>query len=118
MPSRVTPFVSSALAVLALIAACNGQGEGDECDPRNGNNDCRNGYVCTTPPPQFMGMRCCPSDTALATHPACQTGGGALDASAAPPDSSAAPADATATVDASAEPAPDAAATAIDGSSD
>ncbi|MCL2450907.1 MAG: hypothetical protein FWD17_18340 [Polyangiaceae bacterium] len=76
MASRVRPIFFSALAPLVLAAACNGQGAGDACDHRNGNNDCQSGYVCVTVSAPFSGDRCCPGDRSLPSVPACGTGGG------------------------------------------
>jgi hypothetical protein len=84
----------SSIAFLIVVGACNGQGEGDICDLRNGNNDCQNGYVCTMPPPPFMGTRCCPGNQALATVAACKVSSGGLDAGTAAPDAATGPVDA------------------------
>jgi hypothetical protein len=73
--------------VAALVGACAGQGEGDVCDPRNGNNDCQDGYTCTPPQPSQpsnSGYRCCPGDIAIATQAACKAGVGVGDASTGP----------------------------------
>jgi hypothetical protein len=79
MAIRFASSVFFALVSLALVGACNGQGEGDPCDTRNGNNDCQNGYVCTTmTAANFMGPRCCPGNPALATQAACRAGAGAV----------------------------------------
>jgi hypothetical protein len=89
MGLRSVPFVFSVFAAVALFAACNGQGEGDICDQRNGNNDCQNGYGCTQPSPPFVGDRCCPGDPSLATVPACKTGVASVNVDAAAPASAA-----------------------------
>jgi hypothetical protein len=72
----LVPGVAFWLAGLALSAACDGQGEGQACDPANGNNDCQDGYECTsTLPPGTLGSRCCPGVRSLATTAICsQTG--------------------------------------------
>jgi hypothetical protein len=86
MAHRLVPFLLSSLVGLVLLGACNGQGEGDICDMRNGNNDCQNGYVCRQPAAPFMGSRCCPGE-APATVPACGSGNVGLgDAGTAAPD--------------------------------
>jgi hypothetical protein len=80
------------LLFLSGFAACNGQSEGDVCDPLNGNNDCQNGYECTTIdlPPGIAGhgARCCPGYRPLATTYACGGNQGGPGASTAAPSSS------------------------------
>jgi hypothetical protein len=84
MLSRSVAAFFFLLSTLALVGACNGQSEGDVCDPRNGNGDCRNGYACT--PKTLGGDRCCPTDLALVTTAACGLNQGAsTDASSAAP---------------------------------
>jgi hypothetical protein len=65
-----------AFFVFATAAvACSNQGEGDLCDPNNGNNDCQDGLQCTA----MNGVtgavanryRCCPVLPALPTTAAC-----------------------------------------------
>ena len=71
------PFVHATLAAfisLTLPGGCDVQGEGQILNAANGNNDCANGYTCTSPdvlPPGINGARCCPGDRSLATSPAC-----------------------------------------------
>jgi hypothetical protein len=90
MPVRSTLIFAPCLVVVGLFAACNRQGEGEVCDPRannNGNNDCTSNLTC-----QLIGgvppTRCCPSDLARATAPACGANHAVVDANTAPPDSS------------------------------
>jgi hypothetical protein len=115
MGLRFVPFVFWASAALALFAACNGQSEGDICDPRNGNNDCQNGYACTAPMAPYMGNRCCPGDLSLATAPACKVGVAAIDASTAAPGAGA---DDAASVDAAPDAAAGDSAAVVDAASD
>jgi hypothetical protein len=92
MASRFVPFVFfvlASVAVAALAVACNGQGEGDLCDLRNGDNDCQNGFKCSSPQPGFFGNRCCPADPALAKVNACKVGTTGVNSSPSPPDAGA-----------------------------
>jgi|HubBroStandDraft_6_1064221.scaffolds.fasta_scaffold833043_2 hypothetical protein len=74
------------LASLTALVACSNQGEGEYCDPMNGDNDCQSGLVCIAAP-GLTGMftsRCCPMSAADATTAACGLNTTtALDASAA-----------------------------------
>jgi hypothetical protein len=77
--SSLAPFVLFA-AVAALVGsiACSSQGEGEYCDPLNGDNDCQNGLKCEAAPGLSSSLahndRCCPTDTALAKTAACMVG--------------------------------------------
>jgi hypothetical protein len=77
--------VLSLLVVGGWIAlACSNQGEGERCELRNGNDDCQDGLICN--PTQYQGSnRCCPVDSAAATHPACVTPTSPITADSAPP---------------------------------
>jgi hypothetical protein len=77
--------VVSLLVVGGWIAlACSNQGEGERCELRNGNDDCQDGLICN--PTQYQGShRCCPVDSATATHPACVIPTSPITADSAPP---------------------------------
>lgn len=84
-------FAVLALPVLAALAlaSCLNEAEGQPCDPlagNSGNDDCRNGLVCTQ---VSAGTRCCPTDRATATAPECVLSSTVSDAAnPTPPDSS------------------------------
>jgi hypothetical protein len=63
------------VAALIAAAACSDQGEGEFCDPNNGNNDCQSGLECVPAPglsPTLTNRdRCCPILPALPTTTAC-----------------------------------------------
>jgi hypothetical protein len=120
MAHRLAFFLLSSLAGLVLLGGCNGQGEGDVCDMRAGNNgtdDCQNGLTCFPPMAPFNYPRCCPSDTTLASVPACRPGSSGLgDAQTAAPDAS--ELDATVSSDASAGSTGDASVASDDGAAE
>jgi len=65
------------VAGIAIVVACSNQGEGEVCNIENDSDDCEQGLnlVCY-PAGQLNNVtsdRCCPSDRARATHPACVT---------------------------------------------
>ena len=78
---RVSIVFSVALAgVVALAAACSGQGEGERCSAladNSGNDDCAGSLVCTKSGSlngsfnSSSGDRCCPADRTQATTPVC-----------------------------------------------
>jgi hypothetical protein len=124
MPSRFVAAVIVLLSTLALFGACNGQGEGDVCDKRNGDNDCRNGYTCQIHA-GVQGARCCPGNPAAVTTVACGLNQGVgTDASSAAPPADAGDEDATTPAvedgasDGDATMAADAVEEAIDGADD
>ncbi|HEX4448895.1 MAG TPA: hypothetical protein VH044_19275 [Polyangiaceae bacterium] len=77
-PFALFAAVATAVAVLTGSIACTNQGEGDYCDPLNGDNDCQNGLKCEPAPGLSSSLahndRCCPTDTALATTEECMVG--------------------------------------------
>ncbi len=111
---RSLTALAALLLTVTLFGACDGQGEGDVCDPRLGtigNSDCRNGYYCKTMTgSQMTGARCCPGDPALVTTTACglNQGGGTGDASTAAPVEAGADSDATSVEASSDAPSADA----------
>jgi hypothetical protein len=85
--------------LFVALLACNGEGQGQPCDPNagnGGNDDCQSPLVCTTNPnPYTTGSRCCPADLSQSTTFECCPAGGAAgctvaglgpDANPAPPD--------------------------------
>ncbi len=74
---------------VASTAACNGQGEGQLCDPKagnTGNDDCQSGLTCQFRPAYVItsyGLCCPPSGQSTTT--ACSVNGSSVDASPAPP---------------------------------
>jgi hypothetical protein len=77
MSRRVSIVFSAALVgVVALAAACSGQGEGERCSTQadnSGNDDCAGSLVCTKAG-SLNGSstdRCCPADRTQATTPVC-----------------------------------------------
>lgn len=93
--------LSAAVSLLGLVVACSNANEGERCQIDNGNDDCKDGLVCTRStdlplPPNYQGTvpekegRCCPQDRSKATAPECaqtpQAPGG--DAALPPADSS------------------------------
>jgi hypothetical protein len=69
-----------ALLLLAFVGAatasvaCSNQGEGEFCDPNNGNNDCQDGLECIAAPGVTSAVnrdRCCPIPPAQPTTTAC-----------------------------------------------
>lgn len=84
-----------AVVATALLAACQGQGEGQLCDTRagnGGNDDCQSGLTCQSGHGVVMSPFgiCCPAN-GPATTSACSTTGTSLDANPAPPDASPVP---------------------------
>ena len=79
-PFALFAAVATAVATVTLSGsiACTNQGEGDYCDPLNGDNDCQNGLKCEPAPGLSSSLahndRCCPTDTALAKTAACMAG--------------------------------------------
>jgi hypothetical protein len=74
---------------VAIFAACSNQGEGERCEILNGNDDCKDGLICTSENllRNANSDRCCPSDRSKATHPICKTASEiGLDGSTAPAD--------------------------------
>ena len=75
--ASLAPFaLFTGVAALVASIACSNQGEGDYCDPQNGNNDCQNGLTCETAPGLAGGAvttpsRCCPTPPAPATKAVC-----------------------------------------------
>jgi hypothetical protein len=56
---------SCALALAALFAGCADQGQGERCDPLNGNADCAPGLVCVKAESLALvevGAVCCPPE--------------------------------------------------------
>lgn len=56
------------------VVACSGQGEGERCEHKNGNDDCQEGLVCKSS--KDLGGNadiCCP--TGQSTNPECIPGG-------------------------------------------
>jgi hypothetical protein len=81
-----------AVAAMAAMNACAGQGEGERCDHRNGDTlDCQSGLTCQNPPAAVVtnpyGI-CCPPSLSAAKTAACSANGVSLDANPEPPDAS------------------------------
>lgn len=63
MSSRFRYLAWLLCAVTAGVVACADQGEGDRCDPLNGNNDCASGLICVRAEKLALvetGAVCCP----------------------------------------------------------
>ena len=83
--------------VCALFAGCSDQGEGERCDPNNGNLDCQSGLNCIKASDLAVSKGsadkwglCCPANPQAATIDACFRkstilGDGAVGDSATPP---------------------------------
>jgi hypothetical protein len=67
--------LASLLSAIVALTACSDYAEGDRCETLNGSGDCQSGLVCTAKSqinaPYNNSDRCCPSNPAAATHPAC-----------------------------------------------
>src|ERR1700730_11838529 len=62
-----------AAVALAVVTSCAGQGEGELCNTKagnNGNDDCQGGLVCVTSP-NYVNGRCCPQDRNQARTAVC-----------------------------------------------
>jgi hypothetical protein len=74
-PMRVFALLVPAFLAVVMASACSNQGEGDFCDPNNGNNDCNDGLECVPAPGLSGGIvnrnRCCPIAPAQPTTSAC-----------------------------------------------
>jgi hypothetical protein len=108
-------FLAAALATLAAVTGCSGQGEGELCDHRaanNGDTDCQNGLTCQNPASNVVSSPygiCCPGDLGLAMTSACSANSGLIDANPTPPD---------AEQEASADAGPDAVDETLEGTAD
>jgi len=100
MRLRLVTLVSvPLLAAFVVVAACSNEGEGEPCDPDNGNNDCQDGYACVVPPnPNATNAPhvCCPGEGQSPTTPECTVNGNVKTGDASPPPDSALPESATA----------------------
>jgi hypothetical protein len=90
--SSVSNKLVRVLAAAAAITACSGQGEGQLCNPKagnNGNDDCSSGLTCQSRPTVVISMFgiCCPPNGKSSTS-ACNVTGASIDASSAPPEAS------------------------------
>lgn len=112
-PRRSLPALVAGALVSALIvasAACSNQGEGERCEVENGNDDCKNGLICVPADtgkessasafgytavnaPFNNSDRCCPTNRATASHPACTVTGSAGGDAAPPADATVPPTD-------------------------
>ena len=73
---RAPALLSFAFAAsVAASLACSNQGEGEFCNPNNGNNDCQGGLTCVPAPGLSDTLtnrdRCCPVLPAQPTTSAC-----------------------------------------------
>lgn len=76
-PFYVLLAVTGVLTAIGIGTACSNQGEGEVCNIQNGSDDCQTdqGLACFDHH-QLNNVdsdRCCPTDRAKATHPACTT---------------------------------------------
>lgn len=97
--------LSAVVSLLGLVVACSNANEGERCQIDNGNDDCKDGLVCTRStdlplPPNFQGTvpekegRCCPQDRSKSTTAECaQTPQAPGGDAALPPDSGSTPGD-------------------------
>jgi hypothetical protein len=92
-PVLLLAVTLASLGTLVASSACSNQGEGEFCDPNNGNNgsdDCQDGLVCK-PAPGLVGVntsRCCPMEPSLAKTAACAEMAGNFDAGHESPEGS------------------------------
>ncbi len=122
---RASALLVPAFLAVVMASACSNQGEGDFCDPNNGNNDCDTGLECVAAPGLSGGTvnrnRCCPIAPAQPTTSACSLNTSTvIEAGTEVPDAfasgvpeagaavEAGPPDATVAADAGTTPLPDA----------
>ena len=76
---RTTLIVSALLvAGWTALSACSNQGEGERCELGNGDDECKDGLICTAAVQLPLGFnssdRCCPVDRSQSTTEECRVG--------------------------------------------